>query len=411
MGILALTAASAGAQVVADTVSTGPSYANQVWYSLSADEQGNAAKNNWDLAFAAAGVGSGIMINSIIGTMLWNYPNGDVTAWATLDTAGLSTWTPRWNADTSWAKGAMGRYADPTNPNDLDWGVYNMTTHMVTGDSLYIIKLSDGSYKKLWIENLSSGTYNFKYANLDGSSLQTANLVKATYAGKNFGYYSLQHNTALDREPPASNWDLLFTQYTTFIPSSYTVTGVLANNGTEVARCGGLADKATFAAYSSASFSTSINTIGYNWKVFNGAGYNIQDSLVYFVKPANGDIWKVIFTGFSGGSTGGFMFTKEKLFTNTSWVAGATVKKASLALYPNPAYGGTIHLVYSIPEVVPGATIIISDMTGRVVLRERAEERKGLHQFLVPATQLLPGTYLVTLSAASYSISQKLTIQ
>src|ERR1043165_9800870 len=150
------------AQVVADTVSVGATYANQVWYSLQNDDQGTAPKNNWDLAFDASGFGSTILINSITGTTLWNYPKADTAGWTTVDTTGVSTRQARYDSDKSWADGAMGRYADPANANDLDWGVYNLTTHVVTGDSLYIIKLSDGSYRKLCIQTLSGSVYTFK---------------------------------------------------------------------------------------------------------------------------------------------------------------------------------------------------------------------------------------------------------
>eukprot|EP01030_Chromulinospumella_sphaerica_P034409 gene34409-biopygen13763 len=247
--------------------------------------------------------------------MLWNYPNSNASGWATVDTTGLYTWTPRYNSDTSWALGAMGKYADPSNPSDLDWGVYNMTTHIVTGDSIYIIKLVNGDYKKLMIEDLTGGVYHFKFANLDGSSPVTASFDKASYSGKNFGYYSLVSNAALDREPASANWNLLFSQYTAFIPSAYTVTGVLANAGVSIAKVTGLPDKNTYTGYSSATFVTPINTIGYNWKTYNMStmAYDIKDSTVFFVEVQNHDIWKVIMTGFSGSATGSSMFSKEKL--------------------------------------------------------------------------------------------------
>lgn len=138
---------SAHSQTIIDTVSTGATYANQVWYSLANDNQNSAPKNNWDLAFDVSGQGSTILINSITGTTLWNYPSADTSGWNSIDTSGINTWSKRWNSDTSWAMGAIGRYASLTNANDLDWGIYSQITHDVTGDSLYVIKLANGSYK------------------------------------------------------------------------------------------------------------------------------------------------------------------------------------------------------------------------------------------------------------------------
>lgn len=407
-GIIALCAFNADAQVVADTVSLGASYANQVWYSLENDEQGSSAKNNWDLAFATGGFGSSILINSAGGTRLWNYPNADISGWSTVDTTGLYAWETRWNADTSWELGAMGRYADPSNAMDLDWGIYNMTTHVVTGDSIYIIKAVDGSYKKLMIENLTSGTYNFKYADLDGSNEQTKTLVKTDYTGKNFGYFSLSSGAGLNREPASADWDLTFTQYSAFIPSAYTVTGVLSNAGVLVAKCEGLADKTTFIDYASASFHSEINTIGYDWKSFNGTAYDVQDSTVFFVEPANGDIWKVIFTGFSGSTTGSFMFTKEKLFTNTSSVAGSTPLNASMTLYPNPATSGSVQIVYSFPIAVSVAHLTVTDMNGRVVFADLLNGEQGkLHQYTLSSEGLTSGVYMISVAAGNYIQHQK----
>lgn len=409
-----LTIADVRAQIFTDTVHTGASYANQVWYSLSADEQGTAPKNNWDLAFSVSGFGSTIQINSVIGTMLWNYPKSAASGYASVDTSGLSTWMPRYNSDTSWALGAMGRYADPANPSDLDWGVYNVTTHIVTGDSLYIIKLASGVYKKLLIENLSSGVYHFKYANLDGTDAQTASIDKTAYTGKNFVYYSIQSNSIVDREPLSANWDLLFTQYTTFIPTAYTVAGILANDGVQVAKCTDVPDKTTFTDHASATFISPINTIGYNWKSFTGSGYSIKDSLVFFVKPLSGDIWKLILTGFSGSATGSTMFTKEKIYTYVpTAIAGGTNSNAgiSMVLYPNPSVEQQVTVVYSIEDISLPVVISVTDMAGKVLLKEQVGAAVGLQQYMLPSSLLLPGMYIVHITAGNSISQQQLVIQ
>lgn len=408
-GVFALAILDAHAQVVNDTVVTGASYANQVWYSLENDNQGTSPKNNWDLGFAASGFGASIIINSPVGVRLWNYPNADASGWATVDTAGLSTWEQRWNSDTSWALGAMGRYADPTNDFDMDWGIYNMTTHVVTGDSIYIIKGVDGNYRKLMIESLTSGTYTFKYADLDGSNPHTGTLAKSAYSAKNFGYYSLQTNAALDREPVSTSWDLTFCQYTGFVPSAYTVTGVLHNAGVQVAKCADLADKATFVAYGSATYKSEINTIGYNWKRFTGSVFAVQDSLVYFVKPANGDIWKVIFTGFASAD-GSFAFSKEKLYAAVSAVDNTTLSTTSFAVYPNPSRGGNINLIYSFGKKVANAFVLVTDMAGRVVMTDKIAVESGLQQYVLPSGTLPTGAYVVTINGDGVLVSQKLQV-
>ncbi|MDR3679297.1 MAG: T9SS type A sorting domain-containing protein [Flavipsychrobacter sp.] len=395
-------------QVITDTVSIGTLYANQVWYSLKNDQQGIAPKANWDIAFDVSGFGSGIMINSVIGTTLWKYPKADIAGWSSVDTTGLSTWTAHYNSDTSWALGAMGNYTNPTNPYDLDWGLYNITTHAVTGDSIYIIKLADTTYRKLWIESLSGSIYTFKYANLDGTNLQSATLDKSAYTGKNFGYFSIRTNAALDREPATVNWDLVFTQYTAFIPMAYTVTGVLSNNGVQVAKLGGITNAGTYSDYSTANFSSAINSIGYNWKTFSGTAYVVQDSLLYFVKPLSGDIWKVMFTGFDGSSTGNFIFSKQKLATSSiPSVNGAPA--ASLALYPNPSNGQAIHVAYSFDANVPSAMVSVYDVTGKLVAQDNLDTTSGLHQYQLPT--LHTSMYIVEIEAPGTHLQQKLIVQ
>jgi hypothetical protein len=409
--LLAAALMPCNAQTVTDTVSVGASYANQVWYSLSADEQGNAPKNNWDIAFDASGFGASIMINSVTGTTLWKYPKADTAGWGSIDTTGLSTWASHWNSDTSWAYGAMGNYANHANPYDLDWGLYNITTHIVTGDSVYIIKLANGQYKKLWIQSLAGSTYTFQYANLDGTGLQNATFDKSGYTGKNYGYYSLQNNAALNREPLSANWDLVFTQYTTFIPSAYTVTGVLANKGVMVAKVSGLPNAGTYTNYGAATFNREMNTIGYNWKTFTGTTYVTQDSLVYFVKPVNGDIWKVIFTGFGGSANGNFIFTKQKLFTAVGIETVSNAPAASMALFPNPSNGQAEHIAYSFDANIAEAALHVMDITGRTVATDNLDNTAGLHQYLFSTQSLRPGIYLVSIETPGSRVQQKLIIQ
>jgi len=408
--LLATALIRSNAAPIVDTVSIGASYANQVWYSLENDEQGNAPKNNWDIAFDATGFGSSIMINSVTGTMVWKYPNADTAGWATIDTTGISTWEAHWNSDTSWSGGAIGNYPDPNDQTNLDWGVYNQTTHIVTGDSLYIVQLANGGYKKLWVISLASGVYTFKYANLDGSNEQTQTLDKTGYTDKNFGYFSIQGDSALDREPVSADWDLVFTQHTAFIPTAYTVTGVLGNTGVELVKCSNLTDKATFTDWQSQTFKTEINVIGYNWKSFNGTGYDIKDSTVYFVKPLSGDIWKIIFTGFSGSGAGSYMFSKEKLHSATS-VEAITGTKTTVALYPNPASNQAVNVVYSISASVPSASIIVNDITGKTVFTADADNNAGFHQYQIPAQTLRSGIYIVTVKTANTLTQQKLVVQ
>ncbi len=396
------------AQVTIDTVSVGAGYANQIWYSLPNDNQGSAAKNNWDLAFDCGGQGGAIHINSITGTTLWGYPKADTSGWATVDTSGIKTWATRWNSDTSWSEGAFNRYANASNPYDMDWGIYSMITHYVTGDSLYIIKLASGTYKKLWIVQLANGIYSFRYANLDGTSDTPAQIVKATYTGKNFAYYSIQNNTALDREPLSANWDLVFTQYTTFIPSAYTVTGILHNNGVAVAQAEPISTPTAYVNYGAHSFNTAINEIGYDWKTFT-TSFVIDDSLVYFVKRSNGDIWKIIPTGFGGSSTGNFIFSKEKIFSTGITEPGTF--SASMVVYPNPCTGGNTNIIYNLETPASAVLLNVYDLSGRNIFSDELNSGEGFFTYKLNTSVINTGIYIVSVTVDGRTMQQKLIIQ
>jgi hypothetical protein len=363
--LLLLAFSTLTAQSVTDTVSIGAGYSQQSWYKLQSGDAVSAAKAEWDIAFELSAQGSSILFNTVAGASLWAYPNADTSGWATLDTAGIGSWQARWNSDTSWSEGAFSRYLNTGDPFDLGWGVYSSLTHYVTGDSLYVVKLGNGAYKKLWIRKLATGMYTFTHADLNGSNLQDRTITKSTYAGKNFVYYSLQNDAILDREPLGTDWDLFFTQYTAFIPSAYTVSGVLVNKNDEVAKVENVADVNTYTNWAAATFQTEINTIGYGWKAFTGA-WVIQDSLLYFLRKPSGEVWKLIFTGFEGGATGNFHFSKE-LMNPTAIEDQLGTQSQHIDIYPNPSRGQAISLRYDLEKAHRDASVKVLDLNGKTV--------------------------------------------
>ena len=53
-----------------------------------------------------------------------------------------------------------------------------------------------------------------------------------------------------------------------------------------------------------------INTIGYDWKEFQGS-YVIVPNRCYFVLDKSANIWRLTFTNFEGTSTGNIEFNTE----------------------------------------------------------------------------------------------------
>lgn len=420
--LMLASAVTVKAQVKNDTVTLGAGYANQVWYSLANDEKGTQSRANWDLAFNLKDITSPVFVNTnfnhmgSLGVTLWNYPKDDTSAWSSIDTTGLSTWTPRQNSDTSWALGAMGNYIDPGNSNDVDWGVYDPTTHYITGDSLYIIKLTNGMYKKLWMKHLKSGTFTFTYANLDGSNEQTAAIKKSDYAGKNFVYYSIENDAVVNREPLAADWDLTFTQYVSFIPAGpgvimpYTVTGVLQNRGVTVAEVTKVPNKDTYNNYNGHPYATAINIIGSDWKSNSGV---VKDSLVYFVKAVDETIWKMIFTGFESGVSGlGKIIFSKEIMQSTSIRNAEGKATATVSVYPNPAAASQqTTIVYNFETANTNAQLAVYDMAGRVAYTAALDNNAGLHTVQLPSNTLQAGMYIINISTDNGNVQQRMIIK
>ena len=84
-----------------------------------------------------------------------------------------------YNADTSWEYGAFD--LNQTGGFDYGWGVYNVQTHHVIGDSIFIIKTINSNWKKLWVKSKISGVYEIQYANLDGSNVVSTTIETSNH--------------------------------------------------------------------------------------------------------------------------------------------------------------------------------------------------------------------------------------
>lgn len=411
LGIMFFAAMHTNAQTIIDTVSVGAGYSNQKWYSLQNDEQGTQPKDNWDIAFEISGYSASILANVQKTNFAVYKAPYSVAQYATLDTAGISTWPLLYNSDTTWTVGAFNKGAISSNPNDLGWGVYNSSNHIITGDSCYVIKLSSTSYKKIKINDLNGGIYSFDYANIDGTSAQSQSITKSSYTGKNFAYFDLTNDVAVDREPISANWDLTFVKYISFVPTPYGVTGVLSNKGVTVAQADNISTPATYNSWYAHTFNTAINTIGYDWKEINMTtfAWDIKLDTVYFVKAKTGDIWKLRFTKFSGSSTGNFIFSKEKL--STVGIQDLQGNSAQVTLYPNPSTGSSTTLLFATESDVLNVSVSIIDISGRVVSAESMTVNSGLNQYQLNTGSLNSGVYFIQLNAGTNTTTHKLIKQ
>ena len=391
-----LTCAALSAQVN-DVVEMGPGYANQVWYSMENGEIGSAPLDEWDLAFEINGFSASIRANSQKGLIVYQTPYA-ISEWESLTSLG-GDWPQLADNSSTWSQGAFNTHY--TSELDLGWGIYNPITHFVTGDSLFVVELANGSLKKLRIDALASGVYTFTYSDLDGSNEEQKQLVKAEYPGKNFGYFRFDTGEMMDREPANDTWDITFTQYMSIIPGFgfYPVTGIQHNLGVRVAE---VAETPVDEADPwSVGFDSEIDVIGSDWKALDGFSFVIVEDLSYFVEDIDGDVYQIFFTGFTGQSMGITEFT----VTEFSLLSAENGNEASFGVYPNPVSAGQILTIDG--EIQAGSQIQLFSIDGKLV-----------HQEVIQANGLLTlntakcdaGIYIVNVIDNENTFSQKVVI-
>ena len=228
------------------------------------------------------------------------------------DTTGIGSWPLLTNSYESWSVGAFNQGRDVNDPADFGWGNYNLATHLIEGDSIYILKTVQGNYKAISIDGLASGVFTITYSDLDGGNKTTKLLDRSPYGAKNFFYYSLDSEIEKDLEPITDNWDILFTKYLISFPGFgfYPVTGVLHNRNVRVSQVE--KDSGVSASVTDTiqfPLSDNISTIGYDWKDAGPQGIRVFDTLTYFVRDQYYNINELRFTGYSGSGTGKIFFT------------------------------------------------------------------------------------------------------
>lgn len=391
-----------------DTISMEPGKTHDVFYSLKTGESWQQIRSDWDIQFSTHVFDVTIRTNGTSGVVLYTYPNSGISGWNSIDTTGLSTWAPLNDSDQDWEMGAFNQngYGDL----DYGWGVYNMVTHIITGDSLYLLKLPSGSFLKLWIveKNPVTNIYKFKFANLDGTGETEEVLNCNDFSAKNFVGYNFTTQEFVDREPASADWDLLFTKYMTFYMNVmwYPVTGVLQNYNVEVAS---YAMDTTFMDFTiDALDSTTISTIGNYWfKLLGGMppSYEVDDSLVYFASDQESSIWKLVFEYYSSAE-GKVGFRKMLVEDNSSISEIPGTVAGNIAISPNPAKAQTQLLFTADKSGL--AELNILNLSGQLVSRRNISYTPGLNNVNLDVSELPAGVYMVTLRAENTLLRNKL---
>lgn len=401
-------------------VAVGTGYAQQAYYNLSDDVVTQIANESWDVAFTTFGFADvGISINesttSVTGMpapelILYLAPTNDF-----LDTIAVDSLTNRlYNDESSWENGALNGVATSSDPFDFGWGSYNVNNHTLNGTRVFVIKLRNDTYKKFIIESFAGGAYNLKYANLDGSDEQMRSIAKADFRDSPVALFSFETGATL---PATGDWDLVFCRYVTPLSDGqggtldYPVTGVLSAPGVEVAKAINVNPVTVDHTAYVDSFKTELDVIGHDWKSFDfTSGWVIPNDLAYFVKTADGVIWKLVFIDFEGSSTGVSTFEKTEMGVLSS-VKNRNSNVVEASVYPNPIIDKAT-VAFTLKQNQNNLQMRVTDLSGKTVWQTAGlSGNEGLNIFNLPRLNLPKGMYLLSIGTGANLTTLKMMQQ
>lgn len=391
-----------------DSTLMGASASSDVYYNLKNSTISTVSNTNWHLAFSVLPFASpsnpalsvGIRVNSGgNGTILKKLDNANPANWRSIDTTGLSALPQLIDSDSTWNLSAFTLgYNYSGDIFNFIWGTYNQTTHNVTGTKVFILQNKvAGIAKKVFVKQLIyDSLWNVIISNIDNSDSINLTINKKHYPNKMFVYYNALTNQVIDREPILNSWDLLWTKYVTWVSSSqgsgyYPVVGVLNNPKVYIEKNYGKKCNEVWFNNRTSKTEPSISAIGYNWKTFTGTAYAITDTLVYFIKGQDSNIYKLSFISFVGGGLGK---TVMNIYESTTEISEKEIK--SYKIFPNPSNG-----VIYIESKSDIKKVDIFDIQGNNVFRnDKIDE--------IDLSTLSQGVYLIKIITSERVYYQKI---
>lgn len=403
---IALTGLMAHAQQTNVTLSMGAGYADEVYYKLSLEETNTYEAISWDIAFLREDSQNiGIRTNDGIGIQVFEAADS-ASDWNNINIADEASWTPLYNDDTNWDNGAFMQ-----GSASYGWGEYNPISHHVEGTIVFVLKYADGTYRKFINEDYFSG-YTFKYATWNGTAWvgeTTTTISNNNNPDNRYNYYSLQDNTDVIAEPAIGAWDFVFRKYNTFLDppgENYIVTGTLQNPYITIAKN---EEPTGDGNPNGQNYSEEINTIGHDWKTFNGAGYDVNSDMAYYVKYDENTVYRLVFETFEGSSTGNLSFN----FEDVSDLLGLEniSEGITFGMYPNPSTDKMVEVVYTIKNSTSqNNTIAVYNIQGKQVFNTKFSSSAGFFNKTLNLSALQSGMYIVKVTSGNNSISKKLIL-
>lgn len=453
VGALALGTAAQAQTWIKDTASMGAGYANSVYYSLANGISGAPVPdNNWHFAVQALNAmsdthgGVGIWTNEATKTgavvKLYSLHKQGTVSFQTVaaaDTVGMVGAAKELHNDTTtYAQGAFNAGATGgTNPSagiNYGWGNYSSNSqggfpaHSVVGDSLYLLTLNQsagmgapstvvGAYI-VWPRALANGNAWTLYTkNLADGDIDTLE-VSIANATTLFKYYNFTTKAWTDREPNKNSWDIVFSNFMDLYGNYglQGVTGVLSNYNIKVAQADNIAPNSADYNNFASNYSEDIHTIGSDWKTVNMTTYqyDITANQSWFIKLTSGDIWQIYFDMFATvGGERKIGLQKRKVYTAPPPTSVVDVNEfvSNVVVAPNPAINGQANLLVDAKQTIRDAKIIVTDLSGRVVLQTTKTINAGFQQLRLDVSNYTSGLYMINLAGEGWNTVQKLVVR
>lgn len=351
---------TAKAQSVIDTIDMEPGYAKQVFFQVATGAKHTSPISQWHIAHTTVMMDNAVRLNHAAGVFAYIYPKGDNTAYNSFDTTGWANWAKPYNDMKSESLGALNQQKDPNNQWDFSWGVYDPSSHVVKGDSLYLITVGTGAnlqlYKFMPIKQDKNGDFIFEFGPLDAQAGNPDTIKNSRADMGMFKYFNFSLDQQVNIESADGDWHLNFNRYYDLVPDPrggglvmYPTNGVESKRGLEVAYANGvdfadiLANPQSFidiansdtAKQSGNGFNLGLTRVGGDWKFFNGSSFAVVPRKNYIIK-VNGTVaeyWALRFLSFAGQSTGRITLERAKLGELAS---NKNIEATVIGLFPNP---------------------------------------------------------------------------
>jgi hypothetical protein len=289
---------------------------------------------------------------------------------------------------------------------------------------LFVIKLRNGEYKKIAIDELSAGTFYFFYSDLNNENAVQKEYTKSNFNGKLHGFYDLEKGESLDREPAMDQWHLQYSKYVEIVEGQgvsqpYPVVGIRTNRGVKVAQLDDV-DVVDTPKPNPEDFSSSITVIGHDWKElnFDTFEYEMIDNRVYFVQKFElqevngetvevpvGELFKLVFKGFAGGEITYELANPQLSVNETNY------DNSKFAVYPNVvSKNETVNLVYAGSEIGQ-ASLNIYSSTGAMVHTQSINLLQNIQISNINTADFNSGVYFVRIQQGNSIYTQKFVVR